>query len=124
MDDSEWLARLPALLEPIESNPGSQELDLINLAYAQALLGKREACRETVGELLNGSSRLDGDDHYDLACIRALNGEFDPALESLEQALELGSQDYRWARHDPDLAELAEDPRFQSLLDRYAPHER
>ncbi|QDU84610.1 hypothetical protein Pla163_17210 [Planctomycetes bacterium Pla163] len=63
---------------------------------------------------------------YNIACTLALLGDADRALVHLERALEqLPSRGARarqaeWARDDPDLAELAQDPRFDALLASFA----
>jgi len=122
---------LSALLEPIEEKLGSLAsagtLDTdgwIDLAYARAMLGDPESCRASVDTLLHTRGEPDGGDLYDLACIHALNGDPDQAMDALERAFEVGYHSYHWVWHDPDLTDLAKDPRFEELLDRYAPHER
>jgi tetratricopeptide (TPR) repeat protein len=63
---------------------------------------------------------------YNIVCTLALLGDADRALVHLERALEqLPSRGARarqaeWARDDPDLAELAQDPRFVALLASFA----
>lgn len=55
--------------------------------------------------------------HYNLACIRALQGRKEEALAELEQAMAAGFTDVSWARRDGDLASLRDDPRFHRILD-------
>ena len=61
--------------------------------------------------------------HYNLACAHALLGDTDVALEFLrlelsEPGATAGARARRkqWAREDPDLASLRDDPRFQTLV--------
>jgi len=61
--------------------------------------------------------------YYNLACTYALLGEAEPALDYLARDLEenhrtRGSRlrQVEWARGDPDLASLRNDPRFERLL--------
>jgi tetratricopeptide (TPR) repeat protein len=54
---------------------------------------------------------------YNLACIRALQGRKEEALEALENAVNCGFGDAAWARRDGDLQSLRDDPRFQKILD-------
>jgi len=54
---------------------------------------------------------------YNVACLYALEGVNDKALDALEQALRAGFGDRDWISHDPDLASLRDDPRFQSLVE-------
>jgi len=122
---------LDALLEPLEerleSLASAETLDAdgwIHLAYARAMLGEPEACRESIDAFVRVRDEPDSGDLYELACIHALNGDPERALDALERALERGYQDYHWVRHDSDLTDLAKDPRFEELLNRYAPHER
>ncbi len=55
---------------------------------------------------------------YNVACNYARAGECDLALELLERAVQLGSGYLEWFEHDPDLANLRENPRFQHLLEQ------
>ena len=53
---------------------------------------------------------------YNLGCSYALTRHFDEAFEALAKAIDLGYSDYDWMKTDQDLANLTEDPRFESLL--------
>ena len=60
---------------------------------------------------------------YNLACTYALLGETAEALRWLEVELEEGqpsaaarARQAAWARTDPDLASLRDDPRFEALV--------
>ncbi|GAP09776.1 uncharacterized conserved protein [Bellilinea caldifistulae] len=52
---------------------------------------------------------------YDLACLLTGGGEFDRALDLLEEALQLDPHLVEWCRQDPDLNDLRGVPRFQKL---------
>ena len=52
---------------------------------------------------------------YNLACSYSLTGEFDRALTSLYQAIDLGYRDFRWLARDPDLKKLRAQPSYQEL---------
>jgi tetratricopeptide (TPR) repeat protein len=54
--------------------------------------------------------------HYNLACSLALSARKPDALRALARAIELGYDDRRWMRKDPDLAEFRGDPEFERLL--------
>jgi hypothetical protein len=59
-----------------------------------------------------------GSTHYNLACFRALAGDREGALESLERAAELDADSVRtWAEGDSDLDSIRDDPRFANLLE-------
>ncbi len=55
---------------------------------------------------------------YNVACLYAIQGESDKAIECLEQALQAGFGTRTWIENDPDLDSVREDPRFQALLAR------
>jgi hypothetical protein len=55
---------------------------------------------------------------YNAACVFTGAGDPGRALDCLEQGLSGGWGDPGWIRHDPDLAPLREEPRFQTLLRR------
>jgi quercetin dioxygenase-like cupin family protein len=55
--------------------------------------------------------------HYNLACLEALGRRRDAALASLRKALELRPEVTEWAREDPDLESLRDDPEFRALVD-------
>jgi tetratricopeptide (TPR) repeat protein len=59
----------------------------------------------------------DADAAYNLACLLALQGQSEEALEHLARAIGLDEQRYRaLAAEDEDFASLREDPRFQALV--------
>lgn len=53
---------------------------------------------------------------YNVACLYALEGLTDKAIECLEDAVRVGFGHHDWIEHDPDLDSLRDDPRFQALL--------
>ncbi|NPA89986.1 MAG: hypothetical protein GXO55_00810, partial [Chloroflexi bacterium] len=53
---------------------------------------------------------------YNRACFAALTGDKDEALRLLQIALEKAPGDRDWARRDPDLEPLHDDPRFWALV--------
>jgi adenylate cyclase len=64
------------------------------------------------------ASTIDPDDAgvcYNVACLLALEGERDDAIEHLQRATRVGFAHRDWIAHDPDLASLHGDPRFQEL---------
>jgi putative intracellular protease/amidase len=56
--------------------------------------------------------------HYNLACAWARKGNAARALDHLRQAAEAGMPGLDYARHDPDLAPIRADPRFEQILSR------
>jgi len=55
---------------------------------------------------------------YNAACVYVRLGRFDDALKCLEASLGQGGMFRDWARNDPDLDPVREDPRFKALLER------
>ena len=53
---------------------------------------------------------------YNVACVYALLGEADRAIDCLERSLTHGWGLRQWMEHDPDLASLREHPRFKALV--------
>ncbi len=53
---------------------------------------------------------------YAAACVYALLGRADEALDGLERALDAGFGNKGWIRNDPDFASLRQHPRFLTLL--------
>jgi quercetin dioxygenase-like cupin family protein len=54
--------------------------------------------------------------HYGLACLEAVAGNTDPALDALRRAFELQPNARKWAAEDEDLDSLRGDARFEALL--------
>ena len=54
--------------------------------------------------------------NYGMACVAALRGQGDDALEWLRKAIELRPEVRDWAREDSDLDRLRDDERFTSLV--------
>ncbi len=52
---------------------------------------------------------------YDLACVEALAGETDKALELLNESVAAEERFREYAQTDDDLASIRDDPRFPSL---------
>jgi TolB-like protein/Flp pilus assembly protein TadD len=63
---------------------------------------------------------IDSDDagiRYNVACLYAVEGQPDRALECLEMAIHRGFGKRDWFDRDPDLDPLRSDPRFQTLME-------
>ncbi len=62
---------------------------------------------------------LDPDDAmllYNIACIKAMAGAREEALDCLERALRAGMQNRGWLEHDSNLDSIRSDPRFAELM--------
>ena len=53
---------------------------------------------------------------YDLACIRSLRGQIEPAFHYLEKSIRLGFGNVEHIKRDDDLTNLRDDPRFEEML--------
>src|SRR5262249_55282307 len=53
---------------------------------------------------------------YNVACLYALQGQPEPALDCLEKAVKHGFAHKEWIEHDSDLLSLHSHSRFQELL--------
>jgi serine/threonine protein kinase/Flp pilus assembly protein TadD len=84
-------------------------------ANALLQLGDRERCVAWAARAL----AIDPEENttlYNVACIHALLGRHDSALELLETTVRNGFGNKEWMENDPDLSALKDDPRFESLL--------
>ena len=71
--------------------------------------------RELIGELF----LLDKEDNgawYDLACIEALDGHPDKAIDCLKKAVDYGYANFRHIEHDPDLDSIRQSAEYKDLL--------
>jgi TolB-like protein/Flp pilus assembly protein TadD len=57
---------------------------------------------------------------YNVACLYALDGKRDEALDCIEDCVRLGFGNLEWIERDPDLASLRGEPRFNALLHQHA----
>jgi adenylate cyclase len=55
---------------------------------------------------------------YNVACLNAVEGRLDRALDLLEQAVQNGFGHREWIENDVDLIPLRDQPRFRTLLER------
>ena len=55
---------------------------------------------------------------YNVACIYALAGDSDTALDYLEKAVDRGGRNKRIYETDKDLESIKDHPRFRALLER------
>lgn len=56
--------------------------------------------------------------HYNLACSYSLTAQFTQAATTLERAILLGYNDFRWLLRDPDLKEFRKHPLFVPIRKR------
>lgn len=68
-----------------------------------------------VDERLSKLRPADSMVHYNLACSYSLTEQVDLAFESLETALNLGYDDFKWMAQDPDLENLREHEGYKKI---------
>lgn len=89
----------------------------VNDAFLEAVMTRNDGDLEGALKICTAGSRTrDGRFVYLASCIRALQGETEPALDSLAKAVELDPTNRVRAFHDADFASLNEDERFLSLV--------
>lgn len=64
---------------------------------------------------LSDDAQWHGTTLYNLACIYALSGETDRAIDQLGEALRLAPDLTEWSKQDSDLDSLRDEPAFQAL---------
>ncbi|MBZ5689905.1 MAG: protein kinase [Acidobacteriia bacterium] len=98
----------------LEFHPGDSRA-LYFGANALSQLKERERSMEWAERAL----ALEGEEPqvlYNVACVYALLGEFDKAIDCLEKSITHGWGQREWMEHDPDLAPVREHPRFRALM--------
>ncbi len=103
--------------EALEQNPNLHGVRPF-LAMCLSAQGQHEAARAELNEAAMRTASVDPDIAYAVASVYALEGERDQAFEWLERTIALGNENKPCFEHDPNLASLREDARFQDLIRR------
>ncbi len=77
--------------------------------------------RERAVEWLERAVAIEPDEpnvQYNVACVYALLGEVEKAIDCLEKSITRGWVQREWMEHDPDLEAVRRHPRYQALLHR------
>jgi tetratricopeptide (TPR) repeat protein len=93
------------------------------LSSAGAGPGEKKKNYDTAIQDLDEAIRLDPKyafAFYGKACVYALQGRTDPAIENLRRSLELGFPDFEHMAKDSDLDSIRGDPRYKQLVQKYA----
>jgi tetratricopeptide (TPR) repeat protein len=111
--DAAYRRALPVIEKHLALNPDDARAVTMG-AVCLSRLGHRTAGLEWA-ERAHSIDPEDGAIAYNVACLYALEGEVDKALDFLEAAVGAGFGNRDWMEHDPDLESLREHPRFQAL---------
>jgi adenylate cyclase len=99
-----------------ELNPSDSRAMILG-ASCQYTLGNREKALEWAALAQQTDPESSGV-AYNAACIFAMEGEIDKALDLIERAVDLGARNKKYFETDVELANIAEHPRFKALLKR------
>jgi serine/threonine-protein kinase len=86
------------------------------LAICLSAQGKHELANQQLTERVKIVAAADHDIAYWLASAYLLQGRQVLALKWLENAINLGNENYRWFESDPNWTDLHNDPRFKELM--------
>jgi len=98
----------------LELNPG----DARALTLGAGCLARLDRANDAV-RWCERSLQIDAEDPvvvYAVACVYAILGMADRALDGLEKAIASGFGNKKWIENDPDFASLHEHPRFRELV--------
>ena len=89
-----------------------------SLASQYRKMGLEEDAQEHIEKAR--AMQVEGESDYNHACLEAICGNYDRALELLEVALQSKQTYVTWAQNDPDFSSLHNDHRFRMLLSAHA----
>ena len=101
----------------LELNP-KHALAHASLGSHYRKLGMNELAQTHIKQALN--TNFEDENEYNRACLEAICGNTDRALELLQIALQTRQTYIKWAKTDPDLDSLHGDQRFKILLSAFA----
>jgi adenylate cyclase len=107
---------LAAALQHMELNPDDPRSATI-ASVSLCRLGRPEEGLEW-GRRALAIDPQDAGVRYNVACLFALEGLHDEALDCLEDAMKQGFGNRDWLERDPDLDAIRDHPRFQELMAR------
>jgi TolB-like protein/thioredoxin-like negative regulator of GroEL len=113
--EASYRRALVVVKDHLELNPDDARAVTMG-AVAQCRIGQKEAGLEWAERAVMVDPE-DASIAYNVACLYALEGESDKAIESLERAVGRGFGNRGWLDRDPDLDSLRGDPRFIELVD-------
>ncbi len=108
-----YRAAFRAVEQHVELNPDDARALTIG-AVSLCRLGETARGLEWVEKALQ-ADLADAGIQYNAACLFALEGQTERALECLQSAAQGGFAHRDWVERDPDLSSLRADPRFQAI---------
>ena len=81
-------------------------------------LGLEELAQKHIGKAMRNI--YDNESEYNRACLEAISGNVEKAIDLLHIALEKKQTYLEWVIHDPDLDFIRDDSRFKALISSYA----
>lgn len=122
------LALAPFLLSPVAQQAAERSVDLFNLpaqrleqmrlqqVFAYSYSAKDLKLAKNAAEQLLRVAPDDSTAWYNLACVEALSGESQQALQALQKAVQKGFRDVKRLETDNDLKSLQSTPEFAEIL--------
>ncbi len=86
---------------------------LLALASVHKKLGHAE---ESAKFAVQARALIKPEDWYNLACLESVCGNTDTAIENLRRAAQAEKFNRDWAKRDPDLEWIRDDPRFKEIV--------
>ena len=81
-------------------------------------LGLEELAQKHIGKAMRNI--YDNESEYNRACLEAISGNVEKAIDLLHIALDKKQTYLEWVIHDPDLDFIRDDSRFKALISSYA----
>jgi Flp pilus assembly protein TadD/NAD-dependent SIR2 family protein deacetylase len=103
---------LPVAKRALELSP-QKAMHLMALAAIYKSLGQKSESSQYAAQ---ARQLIKPDDWYNLACLESICDNTDAAIENLRQASQKDSFKRDWARRDPDLQWIRDDPRFKEIV--------
>ena len=91
-------------------------LKLAQVYLQHAVLAESDEKNQLKDDLIAKAEEYLDDKPYNRACFHSIAGNTDEALEHLAEAIAQDPSQKRWARMDPDLFWIQEEPRFEQIV--------
>jgi serine/threonine protein kinase/Flp pilus assembly protein TadD len=112
--DAAYRRAYEVVVRHLELNPDDSRAATM-CAVSACRTGRRDEGLEWARRALDADPQ-DAGVRYNVACLYALEGETDAAINCLEDAFRVGFAHHEWVARDPDLDSLRSHPRFRDLV--------